>query len=373
MNVHLTVQVPRTPELNQNIDRFQRKLDGLLFAFQPELVQLQGRLVRHTSREGVMCRLNLHLPTGQLSSEVAAVTAQAAFRAASGELTRQLNKHKQRLRETRPRLHLAAAATRGRWRAQSATSRVAAAEFTPGRWRAQSAASRIAALNGYFGAHEQHLLAFVRRQIELRERLGELPAGWLDPYEVLNEVVVAALGARPGAQSANRGRWFLLLAAAAMRRLAKAYGDQPHGQPMHSLDQAVPDFQRAAAEAVAGDDDEATRLQDVVASDHADPEETAAASETMERLAAALAGLPRQPRHDLVLYLLEGFRPQELAQLTKRSEADVLESLERAEAALRAQPELPQLLADRLHPLRPSAPRAASGARRARALVPQRA
>ncbi|HUX66872.1 MAG TPA: HPF/RaiA family ribosome-associated protein [Terriglobales bacterium] len=371
MNVHLTVQVPRSPELNQIMDRFQHKLDGLLFAFQPELVQLQGRLVRHTSREGVSCRLNLHLPTGQLSSEEAAGTAQAAFRAASNELTRQLNKHKQRLRETRPRLHLAAAATRGRWRAQSAASRVAAAEATPTRWRPQPAASRAAALNGYLGAHEQHLLGFVRRQIELRERLGELPVGWLDPYEVLNEVVVAALGARPGAQAANRGRWFLLLAAAAMRRLAKAYSDQPHGQPTHSLDQAAPAFRRATA--FVGDEDEVLRLQDVVASDHANPEETAVASETMERLAAALAGLPRQPRHDLVLYLLEGFRPQELAQLTKRSEADVLESLERAEAALRQQPELPQLLADRLRPLPARAPRAPAGARRARALVPQRA
>ncbi|MGH9393860.1 MAG: hypothetical protein ACRD1E_06790, partial [Terriglobales bacterium] len=105
MNLHLTVQVPRSPDLNQILDRFQQKLALLLFAFQPELVQLQGRMVRHTSREGVLCRLNLHLPTGQISSEHTAKSAQIALRRSGEDLLRQLKKHKQLLRETRPRWH----------------------------------------------------------------------------------------------------------------------------------------------------------------------------------------------------------------------------------------------------------------------------
>lgn len=328
MNVHLTVQVPRSPELNQILDRIHHKLEALLYAFQPELVQLQGRLVRHTSREGVLCRLNLHLPTGQLSSEKAAATAQTALRAASDELTRQLHKHKQRLRETRPR-----------WRPAHLPRR---------RLGEGATMARAAELSGYFGAHYQHLLGFVRRQVELRERLGELPEGWLDPHEVLDEVVVEALSARPGTQAANRGRWFLLLAAAAMRRLAKSYGDRPHGQLTQSLDQAAPASPLHADGLGRDDAAEGLRLQDVVAADRANPEEAAATAEAMERLAAALAQVPQQPRHDLVLYLLEGFRPKELAQLTRRSEAEVRASLEVAEAALQAQSNLPWQLQSRV-------------------------
>ncbi len=330
MNLHLTVQVPRSPELNQLVERFHHKLEPLLVAFQPELVQLQGRLVRHTSREGVLCRLNLHLPTARLSSEKAAATAQAAFRATSEDLVSQLNKHKQRLRLTRPHRRLQ--------RRAAATPVPAPGERAPD-WRQ-------ADLAGYFGSHMSEVLAFVRRQIALRERLGELPAGGLDPQEVLDEMVVTALAARPGSVSANRGRWLLMLAAQAIRKLARDYGDHPHGQAMSSLDAQLPTSRSGP---VAGEDQpEALRLHDVVAANRRDPEQVAAAAEALERLAAALLHLPAQQRHDLVLYLLEGFRPQELAELTHRSEAEVRRSLEQAETGLRAQAEMPELLSQRI-------------------------
>lgn len=313
MNVHLTVQVPRSRDLNETMDRFQRKLEPLLFAFQPELVQLQGRLLRHSSREGVRCSLNLHLPTGQLSSEDGAATAQAAFRAASEELVRQLQKHKQRLRETRSRP--AAGLSR--------------------RHEAPAGGESPASLGAYFGAHHAQVLAFVQRQIKLRERLGELPAGRLEPEEVMNEVVLAALQAKPDAAALNRGRWLLLLAAAAIRKLAKAYAPRQHGVEMRSLDQPV--APGATSSDDAGDGEESLELQDVVSSSHADPEQTALAAEAMDRLAAALARIPREFRHDLVLYLLEGFRPQELAQVSGRHEAEVRAALEQAQQALRQQ------------------------------------
>jgi DNA-directed RNA polymerase specialized sigma24 family protein/ribosome-associated translation inhibitor RaiA len=344
MNLHLTVQVPRSPELNQQIDRFHGKLEPLLAAFQPELVQLQGRIVRHTSREGVLCRLNLHLPTAQLTSEKAAATTQAAFRAAGDDLIAQLNKHKQRLRLTRPHV-------RRRRRG-----------FVP---PAPASGPGQAELAGYFGSHADQVLAFVRRQIELRENLGELPEGRLDPLEVMDEVVVRALSARPGSVGVNRGRWLLLLAAQAIRHLAKEYGDHPHGQAVQSLDA------RLARPQVDADPPGETRLDQVIAANRRDPEQVAGAAEALGRLATALLRLPPQQRHDLVLYLLEGFRPQELAALTHRSEADVRRSLEQAEAGLRAQPEMPDVLSQRLK----TAIQPGEGRRRTHrgSMVPQRA
>jgi len=350
MNTHLTVQVPRSPDLNQLIDRFQHKLEPLLFAFQPELVQLQGRMVRHNNREGVLCNLNLHLPTGQLSSEVAAATAQTAFRQASSDLVRQLNKHKQRLRETRPHFKKAAVPR-------------------PRPEVAEAGARRRRDLAGYFGSHSEHLLAFVRRQIALRERLGELPAGRLDPAEVLDEVVVAALSSRPSSLTLNRGRWLLLLAAEAIRKLAKEQGERQHGQRMESLEAPM---QLASGDAASDDFAEQradrVRLEDTLASNRASPEETAVAREAMSRLAAALEPLPKLQRHDLVLYLLEGFRPRDLAQLSGRSEDEVKLSLQQAETALHAGARLPDLLQHRLPLELQSARPAGRRGRRARLL-----
>lgn len=348
MNLHMTVQVPRSPEFNQVVDRFQHKLETLLMVFQPELVHLQGRLVRHTSREGVCCRLNLRLPTGQLSSEAAAATAPAALRSAAEELTRQLHRHKQRLRETRPRFH----------------ARVRRPALPPVR-----SAERHADLAAYFGAHYAHMIAFVRRQIVLREHLGEIPQGWLEAPEVLNEVVVAALDARPSALQLNRGRWLLLLSAAAIRDLSRAYGERHHGQAHRSLEEAVERGGDSGEEA-----DEPIRLQDRLASAIADPEENAAEIEAMERLSAALRPLPAPQRHDLVLYLLEGFRPQEMAQLSGRAESEVRASLEQAEARLRQRTDLPQILRRQLAPSPTVGSRPSRSVRRsASRWVPQRA
>jgi len=315
MNLHITVQVPRSPGLEKIMDRLPAKLEPLLVAFQPELVQLQGRLVRHTSREGVSCSLNLHLPTAQLSSEHTAATAQTAFRAASEELVQQVRKHKQRLRANRAPDH-----GRARLAVAHSPHAGAAQERLPEAAQEQ----RRADLAGYFGAHHAELLSFVQRQIGLRERLGELQPGQVEADEVLDEVVVAALEATPSPAPVSRGRWLLVLAAAAIRKLVKSYSDHQHGQEHRSLD------------------------ADPEAADAPDPETVAATSEMMDQLALALAPLPRVQRHDLVLYLLEGFRPQELAELSHRTLGEVEASLAGAETALRAKPGLSPTLRQRL-------------------------
>lgn len=317
MNVHLTVHVPPSPDLNDVMQRFQAKLEPLLAAFQPELVQLQGRLERHTSRVGVHCRLNLHLPTGQLSAESTAETAQMAFRGAGEELVRQVHKHKQRLREARPRQRITAhapAPANGRRLPPSAAANA-------------NAERRRQELAAYFGGHYDHLLAFIRRQIELADRLGEANppgAASLDAQEVLDEVVLAALEAEPGAAQRNRGRWLRLLAAAAMRRLHRSYGAERHGVEVAALE------------------------ADPLAADEPDPEELARLNEMMQQLTSALLLLPPPQRHDVVLHLLEGFQPRELARLSRRSPAEVTASLREAATRLGAEPHLPVSLKQRL-------------------------
>jgi len=275
----------------------------LLNAFQPDLIQVQGRLLRHTSREGVECRLNLHLPTGQLSGEKIAGTAQAAFRGASEELLRQLKKHKQKLRETRPHMRSVKAA-------QSAANET----------RNGPALENGADLMGYFGEHYADLLGFVQRQVALRERLGELAPGQIDAHEVLDEVVVAALDSRPRELREHRARWLLVLAATAIGRLVKQYGSSPQGQTLEPLE------------------------NNTLVAEQSNPEELANTDEWMRRLANAVRKLPSAQRQDVVLYLLEGFRVAELAEMSQRSPTEVEASIAAAEATLRTIPDLPAAL-----------------------------
>lgn len=310
MNLHLTVQVPRSPELDELVERFHGKLEPLLAAFQPELVQLQGRWVRHTSREGVSCSLNLHLPTGQLSSEQTASTAQLAFRGASEDLLRQLHRHKQRLRQTRPH---GRSTSHGNGRPASAPASAA-----------RAIAARRTDLAGYFGKHYDEVLTFVRRQLILAELWGDPAAVGLDAEEVLDEVVLAALQAEPRELQQNRGRWLRLLAAAAIHRLEKSYGRVEHGLNIASLETEP----RAESEP--------------------DPEQLAGMTEMMQQLTVALQGLPAAQRRDMILYMIEGFRPEEMARISHRSRQQVEASLRIATAALRQQPRLPDSMRQRL-------------------------
>lgn len=309
MNRQITLQIPHSTEMDALVERLQAKLEPLLAAFQPDLVQLQGRLVRHTSREGVTCRLNLHLPTGQLSSVHSAVTAQMAWRGASEDLLRQLHRHKQRLRETRPREHHGVNGVR------------------PPALRpevARALAARRADLAGYFGGHYGELLAFVRRQLAWSASGADGAAVRLDPEDVLDEVVLLALQAEPRELQQNRGRWLRLLAAAAVHRLEKNYGRREHGLDLAPLD------------------------ADPRADGEPDPEQLAVLNEMMEQLSLALQHLPTAQRRDMILFMIEGFRPEELAQISSRSRHDVEASLRSAASTLSRQPRVPEFLRQRL-------------------------
>lgn len=338
MTVHFTIQVPRSPELNEAIDRTAAKLKTLLYVFEPELVQLHGRIVRHTEREGVICKLDLWLPTGKMVAEHTAESAQAALRAGAEELIKQVKKHKQKLRDVHAR------------RRQQVPVEVPAAPPV----EAAAMALRQDDLARYFGAHYASVLAFVQRQIQVAERLGELRPGQVDAREVLDEIVVAALSAGPEVRALQRGRGLYLLAAGALQRLRKQSGDRDHGVELQSLDAEVhPDSLDLDGPleggSLAPDERDDLRLGDTLTSRQtASPEDVAYTSEVLDDLERALQALPAQQRSDLVLYLLEGFIPEELASLSQRSVEAVRASISQGRESLRKQPGLPPILQQRL-------------------------
>jgi DNA-directed RNA polymerase specialized sigma24 family protein/ribosome-associated translation inhibitor RaiA len=329
MNVQFTVHVPKTPDLDRMVERLTGKLDRLLAVFQPELVQLHGRLVRRTSREGVVCTLNLRLPTGQLAAEDSANTAQAALRIASEELLEQLKKHKQKLRGEPAR--------RGR---QRSTAAFAAPLATPEPVPAAYQQQRRQDLARYISTNFEHLQRFVERQIHLREHLGELRPGQLETAEVLDEMIASALSEQGNPERIERDRWFYLLAVDAIRRLSRP---DEAAEGSFSLDgEVTPDAVAESERFEFFQPDDEVQLQDVTPDRAmATPEEIAYSNEMLSLLESALGRLSPQHREDFVLFALEGFTLRELSVLSQRPATEVYHGLVEARRELGLQGDLP--------------------------------
>jgi RNA polymerase sigma factor (sigma-70 family) len=328
MNVRFTVQVPKTAEIDQLIEKTIKKIERLLVVFQPELVHLHGRLTRHTAREGTICSLDVKLPTGMFAAEESAATAQAALRAAATDLVQQLRRHKERLRTDQ---------TRGGKVSEHGMR-------APARVRQTGNGAGREPILGYISANVDRLREFVNRQLQLRERMGELRTGQLDADEVLDEMIATALERSEAGAPIERERWFFMLAANAIRRLvAQSRGDGQLGE-MVSVERDATDEEIRAAEQNFEffEPEEETRVQDLTADSRvANPEEIAYTNEMVDLLDAALQRLPPQEREDLVLFTLEGFSVRELALLSERRPEDVRRSLAAASRSLEKQNDIP--------------------------------
>lgn len=346
MNVQLTVQVPKTPDLEQLLQRLTSKLERLLTVFQPDLVQLHGRLVKNTAREGVVCTLNLRLPTGQFTAEDSAATAQAALRIAGEELIEQMKTHKQKLHDEQIR------------RGQIRQGRLRSAEAFAAAVPVVAVVSAVAVeqrrqdLSRYVSANIEHLRRFVDRQIQLKEHLGELRPGQVDPTEVLDEMIASALAEQGNPERLERERWFYLLAVNAIRRLSSTEAEEPAALSLEG-DVAIDEAALAERQEFFQPDAE-VQLQDIIPDrGMATPEEIAYSNEMLTLLEVALEHLTPQQREDLVLFALEGFTVAELSLLSQRPPEAIRGTLSEARRQLSQQDlpaELRRLLVDRTAP-----------------------
>src|SRR6476661_6016540 len=99
MNVHFSYRLPRTPDIDREIQHGTEKVRKRLQVFRPELVHLKGS-VENSSREGLAVSLNLRLPSGQMAAQETAPSATAAIKAAYESLLGQIGRHKELLRNS---------------------------------------------------------------------------------------------------------------------------------------------------------------------------------------------------------------------------------------------------------------------------------
>lgn len=326
MKLHFTYQVAKTPELDALVQQTADKIQPLLRVFDPDLVQLYGRLNRGNPREGVQCTLNLRLPTGQLASEEFAATAQQALRAARADLIEQIKKHKEKLRHES-----------GERREERELPAEAAPEPVT------ASLSRLD-LSHYISAHVDTLSEFIRRQIRWRVESGELRPGELDEREVLDEAILKGLSDPTYLEESQRERWFYLLATDAIRRLTVELRDGlGGGAEMLSLEKELNESERRRAQQfeTVEPEDEVQQADLIPDPSVASPEDVAYTDEDLSLLEAAMLRLPPQQREDLVLFTFEGFTLRELALLSEREAAEVEASLQQAQQLLEASRELP--------------------------------
>src|SRR5438067_1912750 len=100
MNVHFSYKLPRTPEIDREIQHGTEKVAKRLQVFRPELVHLKGSVDQNSSREGITVSLNLRLPSGQMAAQESVANAGAAVKAAFDGLLSQIGKHKELLRNS---------------------------------------------------------------------------------------------------------------------------------------------------------------------------------------------------------------------------------------------------------------------------------
>lgn len=329
MHLHFTIQVPKSPSLESQIQRLRQKIERLLIVFQPDLVQLRGRLARGSVREGVQCALNLHLPTGQLACDETAANAQLALRLAGNELVGQVKKHKQRLhREQRSSGHL------------TVRTMPAAEELSPA---PPSREAERRDLSVYIAANVDRLRRFVARQLRLRERWGQMRPGQLDEREVLDEMIADAL-ATPDGNHPQPPRWFYLLAVEAIQRLAGQSDQHYFGETSDSLDRELTEgeIRREEQEYEAFAAFEQPELADIIPDPSAaTPEDVAYSNEVVTLLQVALDRLPPRQREDLALFAIEGFTLDELAMLSRRPPEEVRRDLSQANDHLARQQDIP--------------------------------
>ncbi len=326
MKLQFTYQVAKAPDLEALVARSSEKIDRLLRVFDPDLVALHGRLSLRNPREGVICNLNLRLPTGQLASEETAATAQAALRAARADLIEQIKKHKEKLR---------------RESGQRRSLRALPEEVAP---PPVAAGLSPLDLSHFISAHVESQLEFIRRQIHWRVESGELSAGELDEREVLNEAIANGLSNHAYLDESNRERWFFLLSMDAIRRLsAEGRNGDASGVELLSLERDLNASERSQAELFETiEPEDELRQSDLIPDPSvASPEDVAYTDEDMTLLEAALLRLPPQQREDLVLFTFEGFSLRELALLSEREASEVEASLKRARQLLEASQEIP--------------------------------
>ena len=293
MNVHISYKISKTSDLEKLINQQVEKLGRYLQVFRPELVHLKGIVEESSTREGAVVSLNLRLPSGQMAAQESSVTATAAVKAAFDDVTEQLKKHKELLR------------SQHKWRRRRGPGEAEAGtvpfEQTMAAVRPETISS--ADIASYVDVNLPRLKGFIRRELDYREGEGQIPTGQIAIDDVLSEAIADALGEqRDRPERMKVEPWLYRLARRAIDRLSSADREQ---RPI--VEESV--------------------IPDPTADS---PEDLAARRELIRLVETSLRDAGRNEREAFILYTIEGFTPEEIADIANCSAEEVRASIRKA-------------------------------------------
>jgi RNA polymerase sigma factor (sigma-70 family) len=341
MNVHISYKgLEKTPDVESSVQQHLKKLERRLQLFRPELVNLHGSVLQKSPRAGFVVALNLRMPSTDLATEQANQNAAMAIKAAFDSLIEQVTSHKDLLRNH----HRFPGRRRGSLRRPEGTVPF---EKTMASVKLEDVSNED--VNSYINANLPRLRRFVSREIHARENDEQIGRGALSVDEVIGEAIGDALSdshERP--EKMRLEPWLYRLATAALDRLSRGDSggsnvalerpDDPRNEA--ASDENVLQFHQP-------DDDLSSRS--LTANDQvANPEELAAKDEMITLVERTLRDAGRREREAFILYTIEGFTVEEIADITQRPHEEVRKGVHTAREHLKRALPVKDALSDRL-------------------------
>ena len=338
MNVHISYKVSKTPDLEKLINQQVEKLGRFLQVFRPDLVHLKGIVAENSARQGIVVSLNLRLPSGQMAAQSSAPSASAAVKAAFDEITEQVKKHKQLLRNQH------------KWPRRRGPKR-AVVETVPFEQTVAAVKPETISredISQYINVNFPRLKRSIQRELEYREDQGQLEPGRIAVEDVVNEAIANALSdQQEKPERMKLEPWMHRLAMEAIASLS-VNGEEGHiplersrGQMnVHASDEARLQFHQP---------DEKLSEENVIADPAANnPEELAARRELIGLVSAALRDAGRGEREAFIFYTIEGFTLDEIADISSHSVEEVRTAIGKAREHLQRALPLKDPLKDKL-------------------------
>jgi len=323
MIVHISYKgLQKTPDVESTVQQHLKKLERRLQLFRPELVSLHGSVLQHSPRVGFVVALNLKMPTGDLAAEQANPLPAMAIKLAFDALIAQVTSHKDVLRNH----HRFPGRRHGSERRPEGTIPF---EKTLASVKPQDVTNDD--VSSYINANLPRLRRFVERELRTRELEERIGRGAINVDEVIGEAIGNALSEsheRP--EKMRLEPWLYRLSTEAIDRLIRGDGNGeniPLDRPENERNEAGSD--ENVLQFHQPDDDLSSRS---IAVNHqiASPEDLAAKDEMITLIERTLRDAGRHEREAFILYTIEGFTINEIADITQRPEEEVRSSVHSA-------------------------------------------
>ncbi len=316
MNVQFSYKIAKTSDLEKLINQQVEKLGRYLQVFRPESVTLKGTIGEISARQGVTVTLNLRIPSAQIASEETASSAATAIKAAFDDITEQVKRHKELLRNRR----------RGAGREPVG---VIPFEQTSAAVKPEQISSGDVA--DYVNVNLPRLKRFIQRELRYREDQQQLASGQISVDDVLGETIAAALGEQgEKPERMKLEAWIHRLAKQAIGALSSD-GDEERRIPLErsrgtqnvqGTDEAMLQFHQP---------DEKLFEENVIPDRTSNnPEELAARREMIDQMETTLRGAGRSEQESFILYTVEGFTVEEIADISNHSVEEVRAAIRKA-------------------------------------------